>query len=863
MKPLLTTKLNLPALSKYLVSRQDLIMQLNQGLDKRLTLVSAPAGYGKSTLIVEWLNTINIPYCWLSLDKKDNDPVRFLTYLIQALKKIDINIGKTIQTLLASPQLPAFEVLITNLINDLAKLSSTFVLVVDDYHLINEQKIHTIIQYLLDCQSLSLNLVLITRQDPPFNLSRLRVAHQLTDIRAKDLKFKLSEVEDFFKNKMSLSLKQQDIAILANRTEGWIASLQLAAISLQKKNQQAINRFINSFGGSHRHVIDYLFEEVIKELNQDIYIFLCQTAILDSLNPALCNAITGREDSARMLSLLKESNLFVIPLDQEYNFYRYHQLFAEYLLTELDKEEKNTLHLKAANYLEKEGYLIEAINHAIAANTTSKAIALIEKVADNLFQNGEIKTLVNLIDLLPQEDIREDINLNFYKIIGLFFDGQVQEAEFHLSMLIDNSTVVEKSGFLGRCKLLQVLFNIIKGETSFYKLAKESLDLIDKSDYFFYSGALLTIGWAEASRGRIKEAIDAFNRALFTGKKLEQPFIALIALINLALNLIKHGERKKAKALCQQGLRYFVDQGGQLLPIAEVIYITLGMVAFEENKLKEAKEYLIKGIKLVEQLGLTHLYSEAKLYLASVYYALGERNETLEILQELYDFSKVIDFSYLITRIENYKIELYLKEDNLELALENYANESNACANQIYIRILLAQQNFEKALELLQTIEENTKKQENYRNLITIHLLQSYALKGLGAKDKAIKYLKEALSIAAPEEFYRPFIEDGQPITQLLSEVKSLAPTFVSNVIKQFDKNSKVNEKNEKLIEPLSDRELEILQLIAQGYSNKGIAKELFITVGTTKWHIHNLYGKLGVNRRAQAINKARKLKLI
>jgi len=402
--PLLQTKLYIPPVRPELVSRPRLIEQLNKGLHRKLTLISAPAGFGKTTVVSDWIRQSEIPVAWLSLDDGDNDPVQFLTYFIATLEQIDNTIGQTGQGMLQSPQPPPPEALITALINEIAAVPSQFVLVLDDYHLIEAQAIHDALTFLLEHLPPRMHLIIAAREDPPLSLARLRARGQLTELRATDLRFTSAEAAEFLIQVMDLNLSAEDIAALETRTEGWIAGLQLAAISMQGRADTA--SLVQSFTGSHRHVLDYLVEEVLEQQSESVQAFLLHTSILDRLTGTLCDAVTGQDNGRATLEILDRANLFIVPLDDERRWYRYHHLFGDLLrqrLRQTQSEQVPTLHNKASEWYEQKGFVDEAIDHALRGECFERAVHLIEAHVDTIWQRGEHAKLRRWLDRLPAE----------------------------------------------------------------------------------------------------------------------------------------------------------------------------------------------------------------------------------------------------------------------------------------------------------------------------------------------------------------------------------------------------------------------------------------------------------------------------
>ncbi len=623
---LLTTKLYLPPPRPNAVLRPRLTEQLERGLNLgcKLILVSASAGFGKTALVSEWLRlrargNEGPPLCasaWLSLDEADNDPTRFFTYLVAALQQLDKAIG---QGLRLTPQLPPVESLVTVLVNDLALLSGPAVLVLDDYHLIRTPLIHDTLELLLSHQPPHLHLVITTREDPPLPLSRWRVRGHLVEIRQDELRFTPDEVSAFMRHTMGLPLQPTAIAALEARTEGWVAGLQLAAISMQGRDERSLAEFIEAFSGSHRYVIDYLVEEVIQQQPDDIRRFLRETAILGRLSGPLCDAVLsrgageqrgrGEKDSPphlrtsaplpgsgqAILERLEQSNLFLIPLDDERRWYRYHHLFAEFLRTELDTVQQARLHRRAVCWFEANGLFAEAIQHALAAGDVVEAGRLIALAAPEALRRGELATLTGWLQALPDEFVQANYELTIFKAWLLWLTGQGALAE---DTIHSASAVMPKDAprrIRGRLVSLLALLALGHQGDEGLQLAQEALSLIDEDDVFFRSITLLVIGEVRNYAGDSVGAAQVFEEILQLGQKLSDPFLMIGGAMNLAQQWNWQGKRRQSVALCHQIIDEWDDSNGRPFPLIGLVYYTLAEMEYYAHNLDLAQQYLDKG----------------------------------------------------------------------------------------------------------------------------------------------------------------------------------------------------------------------------------------------------------------------------
>ncbi len=882
--PVLTTKLYAPPPRPDLVSRTRLIDQLDQGLQFgcKLTLISAPAGFGKTTIVTDWLHQANRDITWLSLDADDNDPNRFLTYLVAALQKLDKAIG---QNLLQLSQLPPAETLVTQLINDMASISKTFALVLDDYHMIKTPLIHEIVEFLVKRQPPQMHLVITSREDPPLPLSRLRVRGQIVEIRQEDLRFLPYETSAFLNQSMGLSLNDTAVQLLDTRTEGWIAGLQLAALSLQGRKDEHIDDFINDFSGSHRYVIDYLVEEVIQQQPVEIRQFLTHTAILDRLSAPLCNAVTGREDSKTIFNQLEHANLFLIPLDEHRAWYRYHHLFADFLRTEAGTSQHAVLHQKASYWFESNGFITEAIKHALAANQIEKAGQLIIKAADGLLHNGELITLNTWFTAMPDNYIRADVELATYKgwlsfLMGNIVDTASFAAAAEAVLPADAPPVVQ-----GKLMSLQACIALSREATGI-ELAQKALTLLDKADTFFKGLTLLVLGEGQSLLGDTAGAVNTFEQALRLGKHHNDQLMMVGAAVNLAEQLNWQGKRNQAAALCQQIITQCVDSRSQPLPYVGLAYVTLGQMVYWANHITEAYDFVEQGITLSKQQGLLGMIVSSHLVLAPIQAARGQVQQALETIQELYQIVIDGDFESYAPIMAALEADLQLKTGNstaanqwaatLDLPDMETASSLDELVCIIYARVLLQQHRLEDAAYVLSLAEQSAQTSGRLLLEMITNVVQVGVLVQMKQMAEALARLEKVVRWAEPEEYRRVFLNEGAAITQLLPQVRPIAPDFIDSILADGTANDEKPTRplkiptvlqsvraEQPLIEPLSKRELEILYLVANGQSNREIAEHIYVTVGTVKKHLSNIFGKMSVKNRTQAAARARDLGLV
>jgi LuxR family maltose regulon positive regulatory protein len=890
--PLLTTKLYVPPPRPNLVPRPRLIERLDAGLHlgHRLTLISAPAGFGKTTLVTDWLHgadgsTPSLSVAWLSLDEEDNDPARFFTYLIAALQKIDGDIGQATQSLLGAPQPPPVESLVTMLINDIAATPTRFALVLDDYHLIHTALIHDGIEFLLAHQPPHMHLIIVARTDPPLPLPRLRVRGQMTEIRADDLRFTAQEAAAFLDRALGLPLDAEMAAALEARTEGWIAGLQLAALSMQGRTAERVADFVAAFSGSNRHVIDYLAEEVLAQQPEEIRDFLRQTAILDRLSAPLCDAVcsmgtgvTGRDDSGVMLKRLERANLFLIPLDEQHRWYRYHRLFADFLRTELERQRATGLHLKAAHWFEAHGLLPEAVRHALAYTTGSgdvdEAARIITLAGSQALFGGAFITLLSWLDALPDEIVRSRGGLASLKAWALFMTGQADAGKSYArsaeACLAEAGDPVSRGWLLSlRCYVADV--------REVLHLAREALDLLGDADPLSRGGTLFMLGDAQDAVGDVAGAIQTFREALDVGQRHDNPLVAATALGHLAVSMNRQGRRREALALCRRGVEQYVDARGRPLPLAGLIYVALGAIEYEANDLVPAHQHLQMGLGLGQQSAARRIVLYSLEALAQLQHAMRETETALATIQEARLLAFQANERVWIDASAAIEADLQLKQGNV-LAAERWAETAHLLPTEFpdaareseyftVARLLLAQNRPEEAQALLARLERSALLGGRQRSLITITILRALAEQALGDEAEALDTLERALSLAASEDYRRAFLDEGLAVASLLLQLRArrgrtVAPAFVDNLLEGFAVGTKERQP-EPLIEPLSEREIRVLRLMAADLSSPEIAEALVIAVSTARSHIKRIYRKLDVHSRYEAIERARALDLL
>lgn len=872
----LKTKFHIPLWRTDSVSRPRLIERLQTGLNesRKLTLVSAPAGYGKTTLAAEWIQTIlnedktRIQVAWLSLDEGENDPTRFLGYVVSALQTIDETLGQGASGLLSMPQLPPLSVILDELINDLTELEQPIILFLDDYHVINNSKLHEALEYFIEHQPCCLHLAITTREDPPFALGRMRARGQMTEIRAHDLRFTSEEAQQFFNQSMNLTLDGETINALEARTEGWAVGLQLAALAMQNLPEQ--QDFLTDFSGSHRYVIDYLLDEVLKRQPPEVTEFLGKTAVLKRFNAELCQAVTGDPASTTILTQLERSNLFLIPLDNQRGWYRYHHLFANALCAGLSRDIERDVSIRAACWFESQGFLAEAIPYWLAVSEISKVERLIGRLAVDLIKNGELQTLLGWLNSLPDQVVDSNPDLVSYKALALLMTSQIYQAQDYVAKASQRFRGQTDNDGYGRLLAMQAWFGSVSGQVQSGELARTALTRLDESDLFFRILTLLVLGDHYAWRGNLPASSEVFREALELGKQLNHPFITFAALVNLAFNLLDQGQLREAEALCRSVLIEHVDHRGKPLPIVGMIYSPLATICYEKGDFEEAQFFAQTGSELCQRLFSSAIMGkDNEIVLARIAFLRGDVKQAFEILESTSQAGRQSNMMMIVYKMALLQAELYLLHGNLAEA-EMKLKELDALAQglpkvehiaaHLHAICWAASGNSEKALEILNRVEQANREEGSVRRMIGVYVTRALTYQKLSNHDQALRDFEAAIRLAAPEGYKASFFPRGNRQTHpLLQGARSVAPTFVDSILQA---THAPKDGYSPLPDPLSEQEIRVLKLIVAGKSNQEIAEALVISVGTAKWHVHNVLQKLGVENRAQAIVRAHELEI-
>jgi LuxR family maltose regulon positive regulatory protein len=888
--PLLQTKLHIPRIRPELVSRPRLIERLNAGLRRKLTLVSAPAGFGKTTLLSEWVAACDRPVAWLSLDEGDNIPSRFWAYLVSALQTFHKDVGEAALAALRSSQPPPIEEILTALINESASIPGQIVLILDDYHLITTQSIHDALTFLLDHLPPQMHLFIAGRSDPPLLLSRLRGRGQLSEVRTAELRFTPDEAADFLKDVMSLTLSADDVDALETRTEGWAVGLQMAGLAMQRLGTERIARFVTAFSGSQRYILDYLTEEVLGQQPESVRAFLLHTAVLPRLTAPLCDAVTGRANGQDMLDRLDAANLFLVPLDDERRWYRYHQLFADLLrkhLSQMQPDLVATLHRRASEWYEQSGLIAEAVSHALQAGDMQRVAGLVGGTGLHMLEHSELRVLERWLDTSVDEELRSEPWLCIARAWMSAFMGQLDAVEPLLheveqtaagvepSSTRDSLTDIEEQHIRGHVAAVRACVALLQDDRlQTAEHTRDALQLLPVDDAVTRAWAEMVLGLTLHQSNDVEAADQAFSKALTTSRATGDSHVAVLVLCNFAVVQVERGQLRQAVGSLREALQVanvYAVRAGRELPVSAYALSTLGYISVERNELQAAEAHLKESIRLSKDWGEPLRLSGAYLGFAQLCQARGDNQAASEAIRLARKAAGHLS-PWLTARVALVEASISLRQGDTATAFhwaDAYRDAGHrqltpherweACLLQARIELVRGQ--IERALDLLEQAAQEARERADNHALIGSLALQAVALKQQGRLDQALTALERALLLAEPEGFVRTFLDEGEPMAALLRILASrgIALDYVSQLLAAFGEAAP----SVPLIEPLTERELAVLRLVAAGLSNRDIAAELVLAVGTVKKHTSNIYGKLYVHNRTQAVARARELDLL
>jgi len=925
--PLLNTKLTLPPVRAGMVHRPRLVARLNEGLQCGFILVSAPPGYGKTTLLAEWAAQSPYPVAWLSLDVMDNDLFLFSRYITKALQTIFPDL---IDSMIALPQeagiRDSFIPALTLLINEIEKRSSHFILALDDYHVIENETIHAAFRFLLDHLPPKLHLLISSRTDPPLDISRLRARNRMEELHLTDLNFNAAEMREFLSETMKLRLSAEQMVFLEQRTEGWITGLQLAALSL--RGQTDPGRLIVTFSGDDAMVLEYMVEEVFKQQSTETQKFLLQTSILDTLNSSLCEAVTGLPANSingqTLLHKLYHLNMFITALDLEEHNFRYHPLFAEalyHLLGESMADEIPNLHKRACAWYEEHGDIENALKHAFEAQDHSHAAEIITRNFDVIVNKGGVRSILKWLRKFPEEMVKKHPALCLSYAWGLAILFEIDSAEEWieqaLKVLPQDERLAEgiSSDFIGEIYAIRSIIAFTRGEgEKAIELSEKALENLPQDSLFVRSYVILEQGIYYLLNGETCLARKVFEEAIHICQATGNWMVMMTARSELGETLALQGQLTKAMTVFLQSIQISVDPDGKPLGFVGNLYIEMGEVFLARNELTEAMHYINRGIEVCRNWLPMLFELDGRLNLAHLKQCLGDINGALAELALARQIVEVSEADLDNQMMEIFSAKMALLRGDLRTALiwaqkNNYLEtEFSPCVasfpyliyvyvqmNVARIWLALGRQDKEnryltRAYAILQNLLPRLMELECIEIVIEVLILQALTLQEMDKMDEALNIVQQAYALSEPEGFRRVFLDEGLPMARLTARLLnrqkrgSLLPAelptrgFLSEVLRLFSGASgdmvdvELPERNALAaasagapdsFDLLTTREIEVLRLVAGGASNADIARELFLAVNTVKRHLNNIFLKLGATTRTQAVSIARQIGLI
>ena len=878
----IATKFFIPKPRPGMVARPRLISRLDNCLQCKVGILSASAGSGKTTLLGEWIAGCNQPVAWLSLDSSDSEPSRFLTYLVASIQTIYPTIGAGLTEVLQSPQLPPIELLLTNLLNELADIPEDFFLILDDYHVIDSLAVDQILAFLVEHVPPQLHLIISSREDPPLPLARLRAKGQLIEIRLADLRFTPDETTDFLNHGMHLNLTEQDIMALSARTEGWITGLQLAAISMQGENPV---QFIHSFTGSHRYILDYLVEEVLQKQTQQIQQFLMQTSILDRFCAPLCGALLQlpASEAQTTLSFLESTNLFIIPLDLERRWFRYHHLFSELLRQRLGQfhspAEVTELHIRASQWYESNNQITEAFKHASLAQDIERAERLIDCKNMPLHLRSVAMLILEWLASLSVEVKNVHPGLWVKSATIALLAGQtsgvtekLQAAEQALQTI--DPMVLKKTpdqldanirSQLGKIACARATLALTHYDpATMNSQAQRALAYLPETDLAFRFTANWALTNASLFLGDRATAAHACRECIHISQKSGDVFSNILSLSNLGEIQELQNQLCQAHETYQQVLNL---AGEQPNPNIGEVHLGLARIDYEWNDLQSAEQHALQGLAISKQFdSLIDRYLLCEVFLARLELAKENPSEAASLLAQTEKSARQNNFLLRLPEIADTQILVLLRQNNLDTAAQ-LADQYNLSLNKA--RVLLAMRESFAALEILKSLHQEMEA-KNWQDVqLKVIVLKAIAFYQYGNVESAFGLLDEALSLAESSGFIRLFVDEGEPMRSLLTEFQSAMKkspvsidqskaAYITKLLASFSTEPTTGQSS--TIDPITQREIEILKLIAQGLSNQEIGTRLFIALDTVKGHNRRIFEKLQVKRRTEAVARAREL---
>jgi LuxR family transcriptional regulator, maltose regulon positive regulatory protein len=884
---ILVTKVRIPPPSPHLIARQQLVSRLEREVPRRrLIAVAAPAGYGKTTLLAEWARKSAIAVAWLSLSDRDNDREQFLRYLLAAWAEVVPGIAESPLGFLLGSHAPDHEAVLAAFVNQGSEAAGHIAFVLDDYHVISEPAVHSALTYLIDHLPPNLHFVLSFRAEPELPIARYRARRQLFELWDDDLRFSPEETATLVERQMGLTLASDEAALLQTQTEGWAAGLQLSILGMRFRG--APERSSLSASGKNRFVADYLRSDVLAYLPEDTVRFLLQTGILERLSAPLCEAVTGEQGSQAMLERLERENLFLMPLDDRREWFRYHPLFADFLQEEVHRrnlDEVPGLHRRAARWYLSQEMPDESFHHAVAGDDVDCAVEVFDRFINIKLARGEFKLLQRWLDALPPAWMARYPVLELGRAGLLAYSGAVAECIQCLDSVEERLTPgesVETQTQLARvtavrCFVACMQNNLAQAEA----LAAQALRDLPESDASFRPGIYGALGDTYRGHARWEKARDAYVRVLEAAQSPAVRFYSAHVSGALADLALRQGHLKAASDYWRKALAAVEEQAGEPslpLPVIGWFYIRMAEILYEWNELAPARDYLTRGLKRAELGGDVRALIAGYLLAARLQLAAGDEGEAAAFLEKTRPLVEQSAFAEWRSHFERCQLELWLAQDMLRTAV-NWVDElmdepaiqerpGSEVAQLGMARVLVVKGDLpsvERAQALLSRLVETAGAEGRTGVLVEALAQRGLALWRRGDSPGAMGSLERALRLAEPEGYVRLFVDGGLPMARLIQEARSrdVMPTYVERLLTAFGSSVPAVSEAPALPEPLTAREEEVLELLAAGLSNREIGEELVISPETVKKHTSNIYGKLGVRSRTEAVARAREVDLL
>lgn len=887
-KGFIKSKINIPKVKEKLVNRAALFNKLNDAIKYKLTLVTAPAGFGKSTLVSSWLNSdIKDTYysAWVSLDERDSEPLIFWKYILYSINKIQDGIVEETFNSLKSVELQdGFETeILAVLINELDNLEKDIFIILDDLYLINNKKIYEQLKFFIRNMPSSVHFIILSRVVPDLGIAKLRATDSLLQLSQEDLSFTKEEMEFFFKEVMKVDISINSLSVLEKRTEGWAAGLQMAALFLKRNNSE--ENVVKSFNGDHRYILDYLMEEVFIMLDEKTQEFLMKTSILDEMNFELCNRVVQIENSQEFLEKLDTENLFMIPLDENKEWYRYHHLFREFLKNRRDMGMENILpklYSRAAEWYKNNGFITQGVNFYLKAENYDEAILIIEKIDENLMFSGEMKKVYDWYMAIPKEKFYESIRLCMNAAWFTCTNGNYEETENHLKHIED---YLKRHKGNEETKYYNTEVMIIRATLA--TLEKDSIKInkyLEKAKNYsnehnqniLHASTALLSGTACIYDGEVLKALEFYEESLKISKNINNYYLTVMSNRSIIISKILRGNLYDAEKQCIGILKYFQMRHAENIPIAGEVYNDLAEVYYEWNDLPKAKENATKALEFAKRGEVIWVICRSYMILAKIYFANSKVTEAVDYIKsaekiinntKLFDLGTellVISENVLLRSGKVYEAEKWIKNDELyKLDIGNIGYAHYCIAK---LRYFILSNQMEEAEELANRLCGSFESRKVFRVFAEVLILKSIINGKKGSNEEMLEYIIKAVNISYKENYLRIFLDEGEYLKniilrekeKIISRLEKDQVIFLNNIIRAFGNREEIKEAD--INEILSIREMEVLKYLKEGLNNTEIANALFVSVNTVKTHLLNIYTKLEVHSRTEALAKANEL---